>query len=191
MKIYPSQLYHCPEYITAKNIDRNLSIPLAYLNNSNPTYKIERESHNDFKTSSRKLILPNQELDSEDVLIFDEYGNPADSASIINRKGDKYYYNPNNMIEFTPLLFNYNVTAKKNIVYNQSKTFNFNVACMDDPNKLDFTKKLEQILIDHNGEGYLKNILINGGASSIESVKEMSSRTDFVFIESPDGEHYN
>ena len=191
MKIYPSQLYHCPEYITAKNIDRNLSIPLAYLNNSNPTYKFERESHNDFKTSSRKLILPNQELDSEDVLIFDEYGNPADSASIINRKGDKYYYNPNNMIEFTPLLFNYNVTAKKNIVYNQSKTFNFNVACMDDPNKLDFTKKLEQILIDHNGEGYLRNILINGGASSIESVKEMSSRTDFVFIESPDGEHYN
>ncbi len=191
MKIYPSQLYHQPEYITARNIDRNLSIPLAYLNNSNPTYKFERESHNDFQVSTRNLILPNQELDSEDVLIFDEYGNPVDSAPIINRQGNKYYYSPNNMVEFTPLLFNYNVTAKRNIAYNQSKTFNFNIACVDDPNRLDFTKILEQILINHNGEGYLNNILINGGASTIGPVEEMSNRTNFVFIQSPDGEHYN
>mgnify|MGYP003291627103 CR=1 FL=1 len=191
MKIYPSQLYHQPEYITARNIDRNLSIPLAYLNNSNPTYKFERDSHDDFKITSRSLILPNQVLDSEDVLIFDEYGNTKDSATLINRQGDKYVYSPNNMVEFTPLLFNYNVTAKRNITYNNSKMFNFNVACVDDPEKLDFTKKLEQILINHNGEGYLNNILINSGEKSIGPVEEISNRTDFVFIESPDGEHYN
>ena len=191
MKIYPSQLYHCPEYITAKNIDRNLSIPLAYLNNSNPTYSFERESSADFKANSKNLILPGQELDSENVIIFDEYGNKKDSATLINRKGDKYYYSPNNMIEFTPLLFNYNVTAKKKISYHQSKLFNFNIACMDDPNKLDFTKKLEQILIGHNKEGYLNNILINGGNNTITSVSEMSNKTDFVFIQSPDGDHYN
>ena len=188
MKIYPSQLYHCPEYITARNIDKDLSIPLAYLNNDNPTYRFDRICNDDFQVTKKELILPKQELPSENILIFDEYGNPADSSKLINRSGGKYYYDPNNMVTFTPLLFSYNVTVKRKISYRNSKEFNFNISCVDDENKLDFLKQLEQILLNVNSNDMLKNVNIKNKKIQLNAVDE---KTDFVFVQSPDGEHYN
>lgn len=188
MKIYPSQLYHCPEYITARNIDKDLSIPLAYLNNDNPDYIFERSCNNDFQVTKKELILPKQELSSGDVLIFDEYGNPADSSRLINRSGSKYYYDPNNMVVFTPLLFSYNVTVKRKIGYRNSKNFNFNISCIDDEHKLDFMKQLEQILLNVNDKEMLRNVHIKNEEIQLNNVNE---KTDFVFVSSPDGEHYD
>ncbi len=191
MKIYPSK--HRIKQVAESNIDKDITIPLAYLDNSHVSYSITKEVHNDFSISSQTVVLPNQKIDHEDVLLFDFYGNPADSSTIINRGNDGYYYYPNNMIEFVPLKFSYNVIAQKKVTYTTSSNFNINISCIDDLDKLNFTNRLSKILVAPAKNNYLpNNISINNNETTIGILNKLSyDSTNFVFIESHDGMHYN
>ena len=191
MKIYPSK--HRIKQVAGSNIDRDITIPLAYLNNDNVTYKIDRKVNDNFSVSSKIEVLPNQKLENQDVLLFDEFGNAADSSTVINRIGEEYYYYPNNMIEFTPLQFAYKVTAKKNFSYSIAKKFNFNMICLDDYNVDDFFNRTMKILMaPSEKENLPNNITINKNSKDKETFKEIDYKnTDFVLLESYDGMHYN
>lgn len=191
MKIYPSR--HRIKQIAESNIDKDITIPLAYLNNEHVTYSITRKVHDDFSVTSKIPVLPNQKLENADVLLFDEYGNPADPETIINRKNDDYYYSPNNMIEFTPLKFSYSVVAQRQLTYSISNKFNINVVCLDDEKKPDFLNRLTKILAAPSTKNYLpNNIFINNNSTDVNKFKTIDyENTNFVFVESNDGLHYN
>ena len=191
MKIYPSK--HRIKQVMESNIDRDITIPLAHIDNSHATYSITRSVHRDFSTTSKTVVLPNQLLENEDVILFDEFGNPAQPDTIINKTDKGYCYYPNNMIEFLPLKFSYNVIAQKKVTYTASGNFNINIACIDDTEKMDFTNKMSKILIAPSENNYLpSNIAINNNDTTIGRLNQIDyDNTNFVFIESPDGLHYN
>lgn len=191
MKIYPSK--HRIKQVAGSNIDRDITVPLAYVNNENTTYKISRKVNDAFSVTTKKEVLPNQKLDNENVLLFDEYGNPADSSTVINRIDENYYYYPNNMIEFTPLQFSYKVTAKKEFSYSISKKFNMNITCLDDMERMYFINRISKILMAPSKKnGLPNNITINKDSTNLESFKYIDyDNTDFIILESNDGLNYN
>ena len=191
MKIYPSK--HRIKQVAGSNIDRDIAVPLAYVNNENTTYKISRKVNDAFSVTTKKEVLPNQKLDNENVLLFDEYGNPADSSTVINRIDENYYYYPNNMIEFTPLQFSYKVTAKKEYSYSISKKFNMNITCLDDMERMYFINRISKILMAPSKKnGLPNNITINKDSTNLESFKYVDyDNTDFIILESIDGLNYN
>ena len=191
MKIYPSK--HRIKQVAGSNIDRDITVPLAYVNNENTTYKISRKVNDAFSVTTKKEVLPNQKLDNENVLLFDEYGNPANSSTVINRIDENYYYYPNNMIEFTPLQFSYKVTAKKEFSYSISKKFNMNIACLDDMERMYFINRVSKILMAPSKKNELpNNITVNKDSTNLESFKYIDyDNTDFIILESIDGLNYN
>lgn len=191
MKIYPSK--HRIKQVAGSNIDRDITVPLAYVNNENTTYKISRKVNDAFSVTTKKEVLPNQKLDNENVLLFDEYGNPANSSTVINRIDENYYYYPNNMIEFTPLQFSYKVTAKKEFSYSISKKFNMNITCLDDMKRMYFINRISKILMAPSKKnGLPNNITINKDSTNLESFKYIDyDNTDFIILESSDGLNYN
>lgn len=191
MKIYPSK--HRIKQVAGSNIDRDITVPLAYVNNENTTYKISRKVNDAFSVTTKKEVLPNQKLDNENVLLFDEYGNPANSSTVINRIDENYYYYPNNMIEFTPLQFSYKVTAKKEFSYSISKKFNMNITCLDDMERMYFINRISKILMAPSKKnGLPNNITINKDSTNLESFKYIDyDNTDFIILESSDGLNYN
>ena len=191
MKIYPSK--HRIKQVAGSNIDRDITVPLAYVNNENTTYKISRKVNDAFSVTTKKEVLPNQKLDNENVLLFDEYGNPANSSTVINRIDENYYYYPNNMIEFTPLQFSYKVTAKKEFSYSISKKFNMNITCLDDMERMYFINRISKILMAPSKKnGLPNNITINKDSTNLESFKYIDyDNTDFIILESNDGLNYN
>ena len=190
MKIYPSK--HRVKQVAESNIDRDISIALAYLNRENVEYKIDRTVAEDFSFTTKTALIPNQEIINEDVLIFDDYGNPMDSATVINRVEDKYYYYPNNMIEFDPLQFTYEVIAKKRMNYNINSKFNMNIHCIDDPENLKFLNRLAKILVAPSEKNFLpNNIAINNNKTDANALLHIDDNTDFIFVESSDGKTYD
>ena len=191
MKIYPSK--HRIKQVAGSNIDRDITVPLAYVNNENTTYKISRKVNDAFSVTTKKEVLPNQKLDNENVLLFDEYGNPANSSTVINRIDENYYYYPNNMIEFTPLQFSYKVTAKKEFSYSISKKFNMNITCFDDMERMYFINRISKILMAPSKKnGLPNNITINKDSTNLDSFKYIDyDNTDFIILESSDGLNYN
>ena len=190
MKIYPSK--HRVKQVAESNIDRDISIALAYLNRENVEYKIDRTVSKDFSFTTKTALIPNQEIDNEDILIFDDYGNPMDSSTVINRIEDKYYYYPNNMIEFDPLQFTYEVIAKKRMNYNINSKFNMNIYCIDDPENLNFLNRLSKILVAPSEKNFLpNNIAINNNKTDANAMLHIDDNTDFIFVESKDGKSYN
>ena len=191
MKIYPSK--HRIKQVAGSNIDRDITVPLAYVNNENTTYKISRKVNDAFSVTTKKEVLPNQKLDNENVLLFDEYGNPANSSTVINRIDEDYYYYPNNMIEFTPLQFSYKVTAKKEFSYSISKKFNMNITCLDDMERMYFINRVSKILMAPSKKNELpNNITVNKDSTNLESFKYIDyDNTDFIILESIDGLNYN
>ena len=190
MKIYPSK--HRIKQVAESNIDRDISIALAYLNRENVEYKIDRTVSKDFSFTTKTALIPNQEIDNEDVLIFDDYGNPMDSSTVINRIENKYYYYPNNMIEFDPLQFTYEVIAKKRMNYNINSKFNMNIHCIDDPENLNFLNRLAKILVAPSEKNFLpNNIAINNNKTDANALLHIDDNTDFIFVESSDGKTYD
>ena len=190
MKIYPSK--HRVKQVAESNIDKDISIALAYLNRENVEYKIDRTVAEDFSFTTKTALIPNQEIINEDVLIFDDYGNPMDSATVINRVEDKYYYCPNNMIEFDPLQFTYEVIAKKRMNYNINSKFNMNIHCIDDPENLKFLNRLAKILVAPSEKNFLpNNIAINNNKTDANALLHIDDNTDFIFVESSDGKTYD
>ena len=193
MKIYPSK--HRIKQIAEsnKNLDSATTIPLAYIDKSRTEYSITRKVQSDFASTTKTVVLPNQKIDNEDVLLFDNYGNPANSSTVINRIGNDYFYYPNNMTEFTPLKFSYSVTAQKTMHYTTLGNYNINITCLDDEHDLNFTNRLSKIFVAPSENINLpNNIMINNNSKEIGVLNKIDyEKTNFVFIERFDGMHYN
>ena len=195
MKIYPSK--HKIKKVEDANIDKDVSIPLAYLDEENVKYDIVSTPNKDFLTTERIALFPNRQLLNEDVLIFDEIGNHIEKEEIntfINYKNGKYYYYPNNTIEFTPLKFSYEIIAKKKFYYDSNNKYYMQLGIMDNPQKLDFANRLSKILINPNSKTISSNIIFNNGELKLDSFLDVDSDIkipDIVFIESDDGKYFN
>ena len=190
MKIYPSK--HRIKKIEDSNIDKDISIPLAYLNEDNVSYSITSTPSSDFSLTETIELLPNRRISNEDVYIFDEYGNKVDSSTLINRVEGAYCYRPNNMIEFDPLKFSYTIVAKKKLSYSISNRYNIDIGCMDDPSRPSFANRLTKILMTPSDKGYISNnISFNNNKADINTFLQVDEATNFVFLESIDGLYYN
>ena len=192
MKIYPSK--HRIKKVEDANIDKDVSIALAYLDEENVTYKISSKTSSNFLKSEKIELVPGMKLEHEDVLIFDEFGNPVSSDTLINREGDSYYYYPNNITEIVPLKFSYNIIIQKdmNIKLISNNKYYLNLTFLDDKTDLNFANRLSKILVAPDSKIIPSNIVINNNTQNLdETFLDVNELTDFVFVESNDGLYYN
>lgn len=191
MKIYPSSHKIKPVY--NERIDSDLNVPLAYINTETTRYNISKTISIEYDKDSMMELLPNQEFDSLDVKIFNLFKEEVDVSKLLTREGNKYIYRPKKSITFSPQTFLYKTIIKKSLNYSTSKSYNINALCVDDPDSLDLTQRLSQVLINPSDRSLLpSNISINKNIQNISAVTTGSIKEcDFVFIESPDGVHYD
>jgi hypothetical protein len=192
MKIYPSK--HRIKKVEDANIDKDVSIALAYLDEENVTYKISSKTSSNFLKNEKIELVPGMKLEHEDVLIFDEFGNPVSSDTLINREGDSYYYYPNNITEIVPLKFSYNIIIQKdmNIKLISNNKYYLNLTFLDDKTDLNFANRLSKILVAPDSKVIPSNIVINNNTQNLdETFLDVNELTDFVFVESNDGLYYN
>lgn len=190
MKIYPS--IHRIKSMSGQRVDTDLNIPIAYIDTDTATYSISKNISGNYNKDSRKEILPGQEFDTIKIKAFNHFGEYVDITPHLKRKGGKYVYTPES-ISFTPQTFLYKATVKKNMQYSIGNSYNIRAVCVDDPDSLDLSQRLAPLLINPSDREKLPvNISINENSQNISSLTTGSMvDTDFVFIESPDGVHYD
>lgn len=175
------------------HIDTDLNMALAYINLDYTKYQIIKNITDDFSQSIKKPVLPNQEFDDVDIKLFNDFEEEVRIEDLIKRLGDKYYYCPNGSQSFNPKRFVYTTTIQKKQNYKISNNYNINVSCVDDPDSLNLSTKLEPIFSAPSELGLLPpNIKINSNKTSPYLLTTGTMQeTDFVFIESPDGVYYD
>ena len=191
MKIYPSN--HKIKVSTESHIDTDLNIPLAYINVDYTKYDISNEIHSNFAQYTKRIIAPGETFDRPDVKLFNEFEEEVNTDTLFSRLGDKYMYNPKSSIMFEPQTFLYKATIKKNVRYKISSSYNLTIGCVDDPDSLDLSQRLSEVFTNPAQRNLLpSNISINNNKMSQYNFTNMSMKdADFVFIESPDGQHYS
>ena len=140
MKIFPST--HNIKSVTDSHIDLDLNVPLAYIELDYTKYKIDKQVEDIVSKDIKKEVLLNQSFDSPNIKLFNKFGEAVNMDYLLTRIGDKYYYKPKDIISFKPQHFNYKATIKKNMNYKISNLYNINVACVDDPDSLDLSKRI-------------------------------------------------
>lgn len=208
IKIYPSKyqddkvssdglvLYPSNHTIQLKNeamFDTDLKIPLSYINLDYTKYKIDKSFNFDFqKSDSDKNImmtplLPGQKVENSNTFVFNRFEERVKTDGYYKEIGDAVYYTP--IHEFIPNYFSYEVTIKRNMIYNSSKLYNINVGCLDDADSLDLSSRLSSIFSNPADRQYVPNeISINENRESMSALIDMSyDNADFMFIESFDG----
>lgn len=191
MKIYPSK--HLLNIVD--EVDLNEEVVIGYINTNYEKEDININIREDFNYDETKEILPYELFTSKnglypEITLYDKVG-PLDKKhqnSLMIRRGDKYAYTPNASITYNPITFGYNVLAKKQIKYTSFRKFNIKVACND----MNLAKILIQYFADMDGGNlFPTNIKFNNGDVKIESLIDASLiKTDFIFIDSNDGEYY-
>lgn len=175
MKIYPgNHKIETTEDITVNNI------PLAYFKEKE--YKVVPKI--DINDRFRKLgtnnkIYPYQQFDSSDILFFDQNGKGIEGLKYLKRNGNKYYFEPQNSIEFNPYEFTYRVLIAKEDTYKNNINYNIRIGSYS----MDIAEKLIGIF---NNEKYAKpgNVTVNNNSLLPSSMINMSlSETDFLFVD--------
>ncbi len=175
MKIYPgNHKIETTEDITVNNI------PLSYFKEKE--YKvIPKIDINDRfrKLGTNNKIYPYQQFDSSDVLFFDQNGKGIEGLKYLKRNGNKYYFEPQNSIEFNPYEFTYRVLIAKEDTYKNNINYNIRIGSYS----MDIAEKLIGIF---NNEKYAKpgNVTVNDNSLLPSSMINMSlSETDFLFVD--------
>lgn len=140
MKIFPST--HKIKSITESHVDLDLNVPLAYIELDYSKYKIDKVMEDIANTDVKTEVLVNQEFSSPSVKLFNKFNEAVNMDNLLTRVGDKYYYRPKDMISFEPQKFNYTATIKTNIAYKIANRYNINIACVDDVDSLDLSKRI-------------------------------------------------
>lgn len=186
MKIYPS--FH--DVVETEKI-KPKDIPLSYLatDASETEIVITKEP---IASQGEKIIsaMPYEEFDSPDAYLFDENGERVDAGISMQRIGDKYYFIPQNAIEFVPDRFSFSVLIKKDMTYLNDRHYNIKVGCVD--GELNLSERLISIFGDAPRRGISPlNVSINNqDVSAYSLINSSFEENDFVFIESDDGIHY-
>ena len=89
-------------------------IALSYINTQDEEYYLETNINEDFLKESKIPINPYSEVSDSNIFLFDN-NNEIIKDIDLKHIGNKYIYEPQNMIEYTPTMFNCNVLIKKNM----------------------------------------------------------------------------
>lgn len=191
MKIFPST--HKIKSVTESHVDLDLNVPLAYIELDYSKYKIDKVMKDIANTDVKTEVLVNQEFSSPSVKLFNKFSEAVNMDNLLTRVGDKYYYRPKDMISFEPQRFNYTATIKTNIVYKIANRYNINVACVDDVDSLDLSKRIAAGFSNPSAREIVPpNISINNNRLDAYTFTDMSiTDCDVLFVESPDGIHYD
>ncbi|MGL4877934.1 hypothetical protein [Paraclostridium dentum] len=191
MKIYPST--HKIKSVVDSHIDLDLNVPLAHIQLDYSKYKIDKEMKPIVSKTIKQEVIYNQAFDKANIKLFNKYLEAVPMDNLLTRVEDKYYYRPKDMIAFTPQEFGYTATIKKSLEYKIGNKYNLNIACIDDPDSLDLSKK---IAIGFSNPGTRDivppNISINNDRTDAQAFSDMDLDTcDVLFIDSPNGKHYD
>lgn len=191
MKIFPS--IHKIKSVTESHIDLDLNIPLAYIELDYSKYKIDKVMKDICNTNIKTEVLVNQEFSSASVKLFNKFNEAVKMDNLLTRVGNKYYYRPKDMVSFEPQKFNYSATIKTNIAYKIANKYDINISCIDDVDSLDLSKRIATGFSNPALRDIVPpNISINKDRLDAYAFTDMSiSDCDVLFIESPDGIHYD
>ena len=191
MKIFPST--HNIKSITDKHVDLDLNIPLAYIEMDYTKYTIDKVMEDIVSKDEKKEVLYNQSFTSSNIKLFNKFGEAVNMDNLLTRVGDLYYYRPKDIITFKPQTFKYNVTIKKKLDYKISNSYNINIACVDDPDSEDLSKRIAAGFSNPSTRELTPpNIIINNNRIDAQTFTDMNIEDcDILFIESPDGKYYD
>lgn len=185
MKIYASQ--HDVKEVSKVELR---DIPLAYIDTSSTEQFISIAREPIFN-GSEGIIRAYEEFDSPEAYFFDE-NNEIIKSLMLKRLGNRYVYEPQNAVEFTPLRFSFHALVKKNMTFRNDKHYNLKVAVHEEAADLAFSKQLIAVFGDAPRRRLCPpNISINDCGMTPETLINASFiGNDFMFIKSPDGTHY-
>ena len=191
MKIFPST--HKIKSVTDSHVDLDLNIPLAYIELDYSKYKIDKAFEDIVNTDIRAEVLVNQEFSSPNIKLFNKFGEAVNMDNLLTRVGNKYYYRPKEMIAFEPQKFEYTVSVKTNIDYKIANKYNLNIACIDDPDSLDLSNRIAAGFSNPSARNLVPpNVTVNNNRIDAYAFTDMNvEECDVLFIESPDGVHYD
>lgn len=189
MKIYPSN----SNIIVTNEVNLNTDIALSFVDTQKMTYSINTIVKSEFKNKTKQEVLPYEKMNKNIVCLFDKYGNKLDSVNItkhFKREGDDYIYIPYGSTIFNPKIFEYSVTAKKNIIYNSKMQYDLKVSMI--------SPVLADSLMPIFGDAPSKNIapsniLVNSGSLNYEDLITGNLKNKdiaFVTLKSPTQDEY-
>lgn len=187
MKIYPSN--HKIKSITTSHIDTDLNIPLAYMNIDYSKYKIDKAPSKYFSNDSMTPLIPGQELENGQVKIFNRYKEEVNSTNLMQYTNQKWYYKPDNMIQYTPKFFLWKAMIKKNMNYCIDTTYNININCHNEY----MSNSLSPVFTGASNNGYVpSNIKINNNQLTADTFMNMPlEKSDFCFIATANAAYYD
>lgn len=186
MKIYPS--YH--EIREAAQI-RTKDIPLAFVDTQAAQLSVDVRLEPALAASyGERSVQPYEEFVRPDPFLFSESGAVIEDFAL-KRRGNRYVFEPQNMVEFSPLRFSFHALVKKNMTYQSDAMYNLRVAVHESGEDLALSKKLIAIFGDAPRRGICPgNISVNRQDMTPESlINTTTEDNDFIFIESCDGVH--
>lgn len=178
MKIYPNS----SNIMVTNSVNVLTDIPLSYIDTQKLEYKINTVIKSDFKNKIKQEVLPYDKMNKNLICLFDKNGNQVNYLELtkhLKREGNDYIFMPYGSVAFSPKIFEYNVTAKKNVIYNSKMQYNINVAVSNDT--------LSNVLMPIFGDAPTKglapsNILINNGSMSYSDlVSSTTKNKDIIF----------
>jgi hypothetical protein len=123
-------------------------IPLAYVDTADSKQVISVVKEPVFSGAyGESLLRAYAEFDSPNAYLFDGSGEIMRNLTL-KRLGNRYVYEPHNMVEFTPLSFSYSALVKKNMAFKNNAQYNLNVAVYEEGADLAFSKKLIAVFGD-------------------------------------------
>ena len=189
MKIYPSK--HKIKSIPASKIDTDLNIPLAYVNVDYTKYSIDKIVDPKFSKSVKGIIYPEQEFETKDFLMFNEFEEVVNKNNLLMSSNNAYKFYPANAVKFSPKHFLWNATIKKNLEYNISTTYNINIGCKYDET---LNRNLTTAFMNPSDRDMFvySNIKINSNDDMYNTFDTMTDENaDFMFIKTHNCKHYD
>lgn len=166
MKVYPSN----SNIIVTNDVNLNTDIPLSFVDTQKMTYSINTIVKSEFKNKTKQEVLPYEKMNKNIVCLFDKYGNKLDSVNItkhFRRENNDYVYIPYGSTIFNPKMFEYSVTAKKNIIYNSKMQYDLKVSVLSTI----LADSLMPIFGDAPNKNIApSNILVNNGSLSYQDL---------------------
>lgn len=163
-------------------------IPLSFVNTNDTKLSLNTKINADFLQEKLTPIRPYSEVSSPDILLFDKNYTILPNIEF-KRQGNKYIYEPQNMIEYNPLTFNCNALIKKNMKFKNDKYYNLKISVIENNNDLKYSNNLIKIFADAYRRGIApSNISVNNKSFKLESlISSTLIENDFVFAHSLDG----
>ena len=162
MKIYPNK--HNPVFCGQIS---SLELPLGYIQNDDENRIISVEIESAFQKPAEETPLrPYRTLPSNDVLLFDATGKPIwNTEQYVQQKDGVWTVLPQNVKEFYPKEFTYDILIERDDVYTKSAKYDISICFNWEPEGTDNIKRALASLIQNQGKAqrYPSNIVLNGG----------------------------